>query len=794
MRPRHVGILLVSSATLLFELTLMRLYALAQGHHYAFMSVSVALLGNALSGTVAALFSRRTLRALDGWATPLLPLALLGAYLVLAHLPFDAYLLAWEPRQLVRLLQNWLTLTLPFALSGYLLLRAIGAEGEHGHMAYGANLAGSAAGGVLLLALLPLVGAEGAVLVAAILAALGGALLQLGPADAAPQTRRRALASALAVGLACGALLAARPGWLVLPLSPYRSLSQLLLTEGAELRYQAWNSHSRVDVVAAPSLHSAPGLSLTFTGDLPPQMGIAVDGGDLCPIARRATPADEAYLRYLPEALPYELRPRARALVLTPCGGTQVALALAHDAATVAASEANATVQHVLTTVFGEYTDHLYRDPRVTVRIEGGRTALSRAGEPFDLVVLPLTRPFAPLTAGTYALSEDYVYTIEGLSAALLRLDTRGLLVMTRWVQEPPAEMLRAAALLIEALARQGVAQPGEHLFVYRTWSTVTLLASPTPLAAAEVAALKARCNTLGWDVLHAPGAADATPRYHLGGGADEGALLSALLTARDREAFYRQQMYDISPPSDDRPFFEHYFRWAQLPGVIARLGKTWQPFGGSGYLLVLALLVAAVAAAAALTMLAQRAERNAWPQRQRAVAYMALVGLAFMLVEMPLLQQFILYLEHPARAAALVLATLLLASGVGSLLAGRAPLRLGLVLLGLLIPVGTAALPALVRLTLVWPLLARAGLCVLALAPLGLLMGLPFSGALRRLGASRERALPWAWAANGGASVVGTLLATVLALASGYRLVLWLGAGCYLLAALCLWPAEAAD
>ncbi|NLX37447.1 MAG: hypothetical protein GXY68_12245, partial [Chloroflexi bacterium] len=158
MRPRHVGILLVSSATLLFELTLMRLYALAQGHHYAFMSVSVALLGNALSGTVAALFSRRTLRALDGWATPLLPLALLGAYLVLAHLPFDAYLLAWEPRQLVRLLQNWLTLTLPFALSGYLLLRAIGAEGEHGHMAYGANLAGSAAGGVLLLALLPLVG------------------------------------------------------------------------------------------------------------------------------------------------------------------------------------------------------------------------------------------------------------------------------------------------------------------------------------------------------------------------------------------------------------------------------------------------------------------------------------------------------------------------------------------------------------------------------------------------------------------------------------------------------------
>ncbi len=794
MRPRHLGILLVSAATLLYELTLMRLYAVAQWHHYAFLSVSVALLGNALSGTVTALLVERVRRALDGWAATALPLALLGGYLALVHLPFDAYLLAWDPRQLLYLLLNWALLVLPFALSGYQLLRAIGASGERGHVGYGANLVGAALGSALLLALLPLVGAEGAVLVAAVLAALGGALLRLGAVAATARGRRGAPASALAVGLACAALLAWRPGWLALTASPYKSLSQALLTQGAELRYQAWNSHSRVDVVAAPSLHSAPGLSLTFSGDLPPQLGVTVDAGDLSPIARRLGDEDQAYLRYLPEALPYELRPGARALVLAPRGGTPVALALAAGASAVTASEDNATVRHVVADLYAEYTGYLYRDPRVAVRVESGRSALSRAGTAYDLVVIPLARPFYPLTAGAYALGEDYVYTIEGLQAALARLDARGLLVVTRWAQDPPAEALRATALLVEALARRGVARPGEHLFIYRTWSTVTLLASPTPLAAADVATLRARCEALGWDVLQAPGTAGvAPPRYHLGGAA-EGELLRELLQADDREAFYRRQPYDVSPPSDDRPFFEHYFRWAQLPGIVANLGKTWQPFGGSGYLLVLALLAAALLAAVLLTAVALKGGRGALPQRGRAVAYFALVGLAFMLVEMPLLQQFILYLDHPARATALVLATLLLASGVGSLLADRAPLRPALVALAAAIAASSVALPALVRLTLAWPLAARAALSVAALTPLGLLMGLPFSGALRRLGAARERALAWAWAANGGASVVSTLLATVLALAAGYRAVLWLGAGCYLLAAPCLWAAAAAD
>ncbi|NMC48988.1 MAG: hypothetical protein GYA47_06110, partial [Desulfovibrio sp.] len=315
----------------------------------------------------------------------------------------------------------------------------------------------------------------------------------------------------------------------------------------------------------------------------------------------------EAYLAYLPEALAYDVRPDARALVLAPRGGTQVALALHEGAAHVVAVEDNATVAAVVGQRFADYTSGLYADPRVTVLVESGRSALAHVSGPFDVLVIPLMRSYYPLAAGAYALSEDYIYTVEGFGAALDRLAPDGLLVVTRWAQDPPAEMLRATALLVEALADRGVDEAGAQLVAVRTWNTVTLLASPTPWAQEDVAAVRVRCQALGWDVLHAPGAAQPDDaRFGLSTPAEREAL-ATLLAAPDRAALYRAQDYDLAPPRDDRPFFEHYFRWAQLPAILAGLGKTWQPFGGSGYLLVLVLLLVAILVTGVLTALALR-------------------------------------------------------------------------------------------------------------------------------------------------------------------------------------------
>jgi len=797
-RTTGLGIFLVSAATLLFELALTRLFAVAEWHHYAFLAVSVALLGNAMSGTLTALLSPIWLRRLDRCAASALPVSVVASYLVLDHLSFDAYQLAWDTHQFAYLLIDYLALVLPFGLSGYLLVRAIGNDAARSHLRYGANLLGGALGGAAMMALLPLVG-ERVVLIVAIVGAQGGLLLRLGEEPTATAARGRAWLFAVLSCVVCVALLWLRPSWVTLRVSPYKGLSQALRAQGATPLYQAWNGYSRVDVIASPSLHSAPGLSLAFDGTLPPQLGLLVDADDLSPLAQRASAADEAYLAYLPEALAYRLRPAARALILSPRGGTQVALALHEGAQSVVAVQDNALVLNIVCDRYSAYLGGLYRDSRVAVLSASGRSGLLRAAGPFDLVVLPLAAPYYPLTVGAYALSENYVYTVEGLSAALAQLDGDGVLVVTRWAQDPPAEALRAAALLVQALGRRGVDDPAAHLIAFRTWNTVTLLASPAPFTTQDVALVRDGCAALGWDLAHYAGMPSTEAgRAIVTSGPTEHDLFEALFAAAEGGStglgrFYSTQRYNVSPPTDDRPFFDHYFRWGQLGSIISGLGRTWQPFGGSGYLLVLALLAIAIVLAAVLTMLAFVAARPctmaSMAYRRRALAYFVLVGVGYMLVEMPLLQQFILYLDHPARAFTVVLSTLLCCSGLGSLLAGRVPLRVALLVLGIVVMLSGLLVRPLAQQTLHWSLEARVAAAIAWLAPLGLLMGLPFGGGLRRLGEAAPSAMPWVWAANGGASVVSSILATVLALEVGYRAVLGLGAACYLVAALCLWP-----
>ena len=278
-----------------------------------------------------------------------------------------------------------------------------------------------------------------------------------------------------------------------------------------------------------------------------------------------------------------------------------------------------------------------------------------------------------------------------------------------------------------------------------------------------------------------------AEPFYHQ--------AFSSLLDAPDREAWYADYPLDVAPPGDDRPFFGHFFKWSQAGQVMAELGKTWQPFGGAGYFVLLALLALALVAAAVIILLplfvVRRSGREqtgrpasspaAKPPPLLATAgYFGLLGLGFLLVEIPLIQHFILFLGHPAYALTTVLFALLFFSGVGSVLAQRFPARLTLGMLALL----TLAYPLLLRplfaAALGLPFAGRVVVAVLVLAPAGLLMGTAFPNGLRRLEARAPQRIAWAWGINGAASVVASVMAALLALSFGFSWVLVAGALCY--------------
>ncbi len=775
------GLLCLSAATLLLEIAWTRLYSVAQFYHFAFMVISLAMLGYGASGTLLALLPRLGRRRPQA-ALALLSLGLgmsgVGAYLLTNFLPFDSFSIALDRRQVGILALHYVVLALPFFCGGAALALLLAGRPHDAGRVYAVNLAGSALGCLLALAAPAVLGGEGTIVLCGLLGgaaacafALGGRPRRLGPA-----------AAGLAWIAACLAALLVRPPFLEVRLSPYKGLSYALQYPGATVAFRAWNSFSRVDLVESRGVRSLPGLSYLYLEPPPPQRGLLVDGDDLSPVLVR--PAGEAepplaFTGFLPTALAYRLRPGARALVLEPRGGLEVWIALAQGAAQVTAVEPNPLV----VAAAGE----VYAHPRVTTVVEDPRSFLRRPGDAYDVIVLALTTPYHPIRSGAYSLAEDYIYTVESFGDALARLRPGGLLVVSRWLQVPPSEELRALALAIAAVEAAG-GDPARQIAAFRGYSMLTMLVKGEPFADSELAALRGWTAARAWDLVYAPDLRpDEVNRFNVLPDPLYEESFAGLLRAADRAAWYAAYPLDVAPPTDDRPFFGHFFRWSQAGQVVAELGKTWQPFGGAGYLVLILFLALALAAATLLILLplavAGRRGRPAAPGAALPAAslgYFALLGLAYMSVEIPLLQRFVLFLGHPAYALTAVLFALLAFSGLGSLLAPRLPLRLALGLLVALLLAYPLFLPALLGAALGLLGVARALVALLALAPAGLLMGMPFPRGLAGLDPAAPGQVPWAWGVNGAASVVAAVLAALLSLSWGFRWVLAAGALLY--------------
>ena len=776
----YVGLALLSAAALAFEVTLTRLFSVTQWYHFAFLAVSVALLGYGASGTVLSLVPRwvegPTARRASAFAT-LFALSVLVAYLGLNYLPFDSYRIAWEQSQLLYLLLYYLALTAPFLFCGLVTGLLLTARAGHASRLYAANLLGSALGGLLPLVLLPRLG-EGVVLAIAALGLLAAQIFfrEGIPTGSSAALRLRALAVRSALLGSAGLLLVMAvflPAPFRLRLSPYKGLSQVLHFPDAELTWQRWNAYSRVDRVESSSIRSAPGLSLAYPGRLPQQDGLFVDGDDLSPVA--SAEANQDYLDYLPVALPYRLRVGGRALILGPKGGQSVEVALSQGADLVVAVESNRLLV--------EAAGSVYRDQRVTVVNEEGRHYARSSDEAFDLVHLALGDGYRPVTSGAYSLGERYDLTVDAFEDYWGRLRPGGLLAIERWMQLPPSELLRAGAIAVEALRRVGVGEPEAQLAVVRDWQVGLILVKNGAYTEEELAIIREFSRARSLDLVALPGLAEAEAnRYNL---LDEPVYYQAFRRLLDApQELYAGQSYDVSPPTDDRPFFFHFFKWSQTRAVLQQLGKVWLPWGGSGYFVLVALLAVAIFTSAVLIALPLAFSRQREGVRKgfrgRTLAYFGLLGLGFLFVEIPLMQRFILFLGQPVYAFAGVAASILFFSGLGSLAAPRLSPTRTLPLLVVVIPLYPLGLAYIFDAFMGAPLGLRMLATILCLAPLGFFMGTPFPGGLAWLREHAPGMIPWAWAVNGCLSVIASVLAAMIALSAGFSWVLAAGALAY--------------
>jgi hypothetical protein len=784
-RPAAVmaGVAAASAAGLMFEIVLTRVFAVTQFYHFAFLSVSMALLGFGASGTALTIFPTLGRGGPRRWATlaALQGVATVGAYAVVNLVPFDSFAIAWDRRQVWFLVIDYLALAAPFFFGGALVGALLSAGRALGsHRIYGASLAGSGLGTVLALVLVDLAGAEAAVVVAgAVAIAASGLLLASDPHSG--RWGRGAVALAV-IGMLV--LAVALPAPLRLRLSPYKDLSGALRYPGARVVATGWDSGARVDHIESAGIRSLPGLSLAFQGLPPPQDAVTLDGDSLNSIPL-VMPDEAEFAAHMLGSLPYLLRSGGDVLVLEPRGGLDVLLALAAGAATVTAVEPH----HEAVIAARRRAGNHYDDPRVATVDAEPRTFLERTGTRSDVVALALTSPYRPVTSGAYSLSEDYTLTVEAFEAYLDVLAPGGLVAAMRWMQTPPSEETRLVATGAEALRRRG-RDPAASIVAVRGYAVQLVLLRPDGFDDADLQAIRSFAAEERFDLVAGPGiTADDVNRFNVVPDAPYSGLAGRLLSTTAPAEVYAEHSFDIRPPTDDRPFFAHFFTWGQASDVLDTVGKTWQPFGGAGYFVLLALLGLAAAGALVLILLPlvlRRKGRGAPPgPRWWTVGYFGSLGAAFLLVEIPLVQQYILLIGQPATAFAAVVAAVLVSSGLGSLLSPILPWRRGALALAAV----AAGFPFLLQwvtpMLLPAPAPIRVGCGILLIVPLALLMGIMFPKGLAHLEAVAPGLVPWAWGINGTVSVVAAVGAALLALSAGFSTVLWVGAACYVGAAL---------
>lgn len=792
-----LSIALLSLAALGYEILLMRLFSIIQWHHFAYMIISLALLGYGASGAVITIFQRELNSRFSVFYTAAIALfgiSAIAAFLLVQQLPFNAEEVMWDWRQPGWLLLMYLLLAIPFVFAASAIALALSHYSDLIGKIYAYDLIGAGLGGIcIILLLFKFMPFE-------VLAWIGVFALM------ATLLAAMALHSAAAWRIALLSILPAIAMiWIALHstalISPYKELSQTLRIPGTEIVAQRSSPLGLLDIVESretPFRH-APGLSLKAEREPPPQVGIFTDGGNISVITRDAGMPDAfAYLDQITSALPYHLRKLRQVLILGAGGGADVQQARYHQIPQITAVELNPQIVELMRSDYAEFSGHLYQQSDVEVHVEEARGFITDSSQHYDLIQVALMDAFGASTAGLYALNESYLYTLEAFKTYLQHLKPAGYLSVSRWIKLPPRDTLKLMATAIQALKESGVEHPAQQLVLIRGWQTSTLLIKNGAFTSSEIDAVKAFCKTLGFDVAWYPGmqAGEANRFNQL---RQPWFYQSAVsLLGDDAEQFMDDYKFDLRPSTDDRPYFFHFFKWSILPEILSLQGKGGMPLLEQGYLISVSTLLQALLASLLLIILPllflKRREMQA-PQtirRSSVLIYFFAIGLAFLFIEIAFIQKMTLLLHHPLYSAATVMTGFLIFAGLGSLFSQRLVNR-GDIRRGVVFAVGGIAVLSLTYLLffkhlpdalLSLPLAIKMLFAIVMIAPLATLMGMPFPLALSHLGQHARQLIPWAWGINGCASVISAILATLLAIYGGFSMVVTLAVLLYLLAA----------
>ncbi len=786
-RSYYLEIFLVSLAALLLEISYTRIVSFKLFYYFTYLVIGLALMGIGSGGVIVAIsgrIRRASTEAVMLWSALGAAAGVLVGYLVVARLSIDTFAI-WRYGEresfvaVAQLVVLCLALFAPFFCVGVAISLLFSRSPGRINRLYFADLLGAGLACAVVVTLIGTIGPPATIFLAALIFAGTAVLIALRLGD-----RTRPIAIGLAV---LSALAVVAPDLLPMP----RVEPNKTDPTNEDFVFGRWSPIFRVDVREV----EGEDLRLLYHDGL---IGSNIFGWDGEQSSLSKFRFDED-VRVLPFATPSSA-PEDVAII-GAAGGFEILASLYYEASNIDAIELNPVTYDLVTDRYAEFGGRVAEQPGVNYVNGDGRSFLARSDDEYDLIWFPAPDSYAAsnaASAGAFVLSESYLYTSDAIGEGLDKLADDGI-IATQFgevdYENKPNRTARYVATARRSLEEAGVEDPSEHILVATAPTDVggssvsTILIKESGFTPGEVDSFVA---ALG-------GVEGATLRYAPGQDYPVGPA-SEIVTRSSGEldAFFDTYRYDVSAITDDRPFFWHFRPFGDVAGSIDEELGGFDREDTAGERVLLLLLVIAIVLAAVFLLLPFVAVRATWsklPKKPLSALYFVALGFGFMFFEISLIQRLVLFLGYPTYSLTVTLMSLLIFLGVGSLLSGRVgdPKRALPALVVAIVALSAFYLFGLRPVTdslLGLPLGLRVPIAFLLLAPLGICLGMfmPLGlGAVTALGGGTDEYVAWAWAINGFASVVGSVLTTVLAMTFGFQVVLALALVTYLVAILAL-------
>jgi hypothetical protein len=777
-----VGLFLISSATLLLEILNTRLLSVVTWYHLSFFAVSMAMFGMA-AGALWVYLRPQKFRPVSAFDSLYLYSILFAISTVICHLIIIYTPLStidgWTLFNVLKMTLITLSVAIPFFFSGVVVTIALTQVSGNSGLIYSVDLVGAALGSLACLGLLSMLD-----ITSATFASVGVTILSVFffkyAKSGSPSYTWVILTAAIALTAIAN--------------SQYSKGLRVFYPKGNEIAYseetlEYWTIHGQIllfpyTALTGPFYWGAGEGAPTIEGLL--LQAMVIDGEAGTAVTEWDGDKEELdWPRFDVTALPYHLRPQSNAAVIGVGGGRDILTALWADSLKITGIEINSAILDILQDHRRNFVN-LDQQPEVNFVHDEARSYFTRSDEKFDIIQMSLIDTWAATGAGAFTLSENGLYTVEGWKVFFDHLEPEGLLSVSRWYSlEALSETNRLISLASMSLLREGAETPGDHAILVARNDVATLLVSPTPFSDTDIDTIEAVADEYSFSILH-------SPRQE----SSESLIRNALASKTEAELVTAtaHDFLDFSPPLDSRPYFFNILKPAALFNNEAALGELGIVAGGNLLATYTLMLLCLLASIGVLLVIVVPLLLSGTPKLPKGVfgsglLYFALIGTGFMMVQIPLIQRFSVYLGHPVYAVSVLLFSMIIAAGLGSFFSDKIsvdtnkkwtmylPVTIVILLAAIYLLSGpiiesTISQGLLVRCVIVIALVAAAAVPMGMCFPLGLRMFRQYSG----------ECLPWMWGINGATGVLASVLAVAISMWSGINTSLLIAMGCYAL------------